>query len=252
VTDAIPTLRASVSRLRAIVEGLEAKHLEEPGYPSEWTVADVLSHLGSGAVLSRARVDDVLAGRETPADLAPSVWDEWNAKSPEAKAAGALVADQALLDRIDTVTASERARFRTSIGPLDVDFDGFLRARLNEHAVHTWDVAVAFDPDATVAPDATAVVVDNLERPAGWSGKPSGIERRVQVRTTAPVRHFTISIDPDAVSMKASVAAGEPDLELPAEALIRLVYGRFDTAHTPPLVGDEALVAELRQTFRGF
>ena len=249
--DELKTLRASAARLRAIVEGLEPKQLEEPGYPSEWTVADVLSHLGSGAVLSRGRVDDVLGGRETDAGFAPSVWDEWNAKSPEAKAADALVADRALLERLDLLTDEEKQGFRTSFGPMDVDFDGFVRARLNEHAVHTWDVDVAFDPEATIAPDATAVVVDNIERPAGWSGKPTGIERTVHVRTTTPVRHFTISIDPAAVSMEAADGA-EPDLVLPAEALIRLVYGRLDAGHTPPVTGDESLLAELRQTFRGF
>ncbi len=49
-------------------------------------------------------------------------------------------------------------------------------------------------------------------------------------------------------------ADGAPDttrLHLPAEALIRLVYGRLDPEHTPAIEGDADLDA-LRRTFPGF
>jgi hypothetical protein len=41
-----------------------------------------------------------------------------------------------------------------------------------------------------------------------------------------------------------------PDLELPAEAFVRLVYGRLDPAHTPPVSGTADL-DELRSVFPG-
>jgi Mycothiol maleylpyruvate isomerase N-terminal domain len=44
---------------------------------------------------------------------------------------------------------------------------------------------------------------------------------------------------------------GAPDLTLPAEALIRLVYGRLDPDHTPPVEGDLALLDSLRSVFPG-
>jgi hypothetical protein len=47
--------------------------------------------------------------------------------------------------------------------------------------------------------------------------------------------------------------AGATSLELPAEALLRLVYGRLDPRHTPPLkVSDDTLLVRLREIFRGF
>ena len=51
----------------------------------------------SGRVRSScgAACEDVRAGRETPDDFAPSVWDEWNAKTPRAQADDALAADEA-------------------------------------------------------------------------------------------------------------------------------------------------------------
>ena len=38
---------------------------------------------------------------------------------------------------------------------------------------------------------------------------------------------------------------------LPAEALVRLVYGRLDPDHTPSFDGDEADLDELRRAFPG-
>ena len=57
-----------------------------------------------------------------------------------------------------------------------------------EHAVHTWDVAVALDPAATVAPDAVGLLVDTLGQFMGRAAKPDGVERRLRVSTTDPER----------------------------------------------------------------
>ena len=75
-------LRGSVGRLHQLIRGLDDTQLEAQSYCSEWSIADVLSHIGSGAVIMRRNLEDVLAGRTTPDDFAPSVWDEWKAKSP--------------------------------------------------------------------------------------------------------------------------------------------------------------------------
>ena len=52
------------------------------------------------------------------------------------------------------------------------------------------------------------------------------------------------------MSLTPGASSGSPDLELPAEALIRLVYGRLDPDHTPA-VADPALLDELRGVFPG-
>lgn len=51
MTDHVDVLGASVERLRGIVEELDPAQLEMPADPTKWTIADVLSHLGSGAVI---------------------------------------------------------------------------------------------------------------------------------------------------------------------------------------------------------
>jgi hypothetical protein len=117
MTTQIDALRISVARLRGIAEPLGESQLTRPAYPSAWSIADVLSHLGSGAAIMQRRLDDVLAGQE-PEDYAPAVCDTWNAKSPIAKRDDALVADAALLARIDAVTAGECDRFTLTMGPM--------------------------------------------------------------------------------------------------------------------------------------
>lgn len=42
-------LRSSVARLRRIVEPLDDASVDQPAFPAEWSIAQVLSHLGSQA-----------------------------------------------------------------------------------------------------------------------------------------------------------------------------------------------------------
>src|SRR6476646_9547356 len=111
-------LRASSDRLRSLVEPLDDAALERSAYPSEWSIADVLSHLGSGAVIMQRRLVDTLEGRESPDDFAPAVWDTWNAKSALAKADDALVADQALVDALAALTEGDLDGLEFKLGPL--------------------------------------------------------------------------------------------------------------------------------------
>ncbi len=93
-----------------------------------------------------------------------------------------------------------------------------------------------------------------------FAGKPTGTEETVHVRTTDPERHLVLTIGVDGCSLTATDAtdatgaSGTPDLELPAEAFIRLLYGRYDADHAPPatpVTADAALLDRLRRTFPG-
>ena len=168
----------------------------------------------------RLRLDATLTGGDAGVDVMQPVWDEWNAKNPDDQAADALRADRALLDRLGSVTSDEQAGFRFSLGPFDLDFDRFVGLRLNEHALHSWDIATTLDPAATIPDDAVELVVDTLGLIAGFAGKPTGADRTIVVRTTIPTRHFEITLRPDGVTFgptDPATGAAVPDLELPAE-----------------------------------
>ena len=246
----VKALGSSVGRLRALVETLGDGDLTTRAYPSEWTMADVLSHLGSGAVITHRRLEDTLAGRETPDDHAPGVWDQWNAKTPAAQRSDALVADAGLLARLEEVPLEARDRVSFAMGPMTLTFADFVGMRLNEHAFHTWDIEVVGDPSATLPSEAAALVVDNVELVARFTARPTGDTQTISVRTTDPARAFAVDLTPDAASLRRSDTASNADVELPAEAFARLVYGRLDPHHTRPIQNSETL-DQLRQVFPG-
>jgi uncharacterized protein (TIGR03083 family) len=249
MTNELTTLEGSVARLRDLVAPLNSQQRRAEAYPTEWTVADVLSHLGSGAVISRLWIDHALGGDEVNPQ---PIWDEWNAKDPDAQAADLLEADRHLIERLQAMTEEERDKFSMSLGPMTLDFAGFVRTRLNEHAVHSWDIAVVFDPDAVLAPDAVPVVLEAVPMMAGFSGRPSGSPLDLRIKTSGPERQFVVSSTGEHITVTPVEDVAVADLELPTEAFIRLAYGRLDPEHTPSIEGSEETLDLLRRTFPGF
>ncbi len=249
----IGALRHSHDRLQALAGPLDAAQLEQPSYASEWSIAQVLSHLGSQAEIFGLFLAAGLTGQDPPGreEFMP-IWETWNAKSPQAQASDALRADQATLGQFESLDDEQRARLRLQMFGLDLDVTGLASMRLSEHAVHTWDVAVALDPAATIEPDAVALLVDMLSQFAGRSAKPDGQPRRVRVITTDPDRSFVLETGTAVTLTESEGGEGLPELRLPAEALLRLLYGRLDDAHTPPVEAKGVDLDELRALFPGF
>jgi uncharacterized protein (TIGR03083 family) len=250
MTKPLLVLRASIEHLRVVIESHPDLDPVAPAYPTEWTIADTMSHIGSGAVISLRRFEDVTEGKEADAGFNQSVWDEWNAKAPADQVDEALIANQALLLALEELPDEKRAAFRSVMGPFDLDFDGFVALRLGEQALHTWDVEVALDPAATLSSDVADVIVGNLARIISFTGKANGETKEVTVRTSDPARDFTIVFSGDAVRLVSTSHSGVVDLELPADAFVRLVYGRLDPEHST--VGDDDTLTDLRKAFPGF
>jgi uncharacterized protein (TIGR03083 family) len=253
----ISALRHSHDRLRASVDPLSLDQLEQPSYASEWSIAQVLSHLGSQAEIFGMFLDAGLTGQEPPGrDEFVPIWDSWNAKDPQAQASDALRADQATLERFECLDADQQAGLHLKMFGMELGAAGLARMRVSEHAIHAWDVLVALDPEATVAPDAIALLIDTLDQLAARSSKPDGKQRKVRVSTTDPDREFILETA-EAVTLTPSDAEGTPELgvselRLPAEAFVRLLYGRLDEAHTPPVETAGVELDELRPLFPGF
>jgi uncharacterized protein (TIGR03083 family) len=250
MTFALEALQESVDHLREITEGLSESQLVASAHPTEWTVADVLSHLGSAAVISKRRLDDGVEGREMPPEFAQSVWDVWNLKTPHAQATDSLLADAALMERINEVTPEQREAFTWSLGPVSLDFNGFVNMRLGEHALHTWDIEEAFDKNATLQRDAVPIIVDNLDLLVRFTAKTNGSNETLRIRTTEPQREFALNLGADSVTLEPAESTDSHDLELPSEAFVRLVYGRLDANHTPASINSEHLDT-LRAVFPG-
>jgi uncharacterized protein (TIGR03083 family) len=247
----VRALRASHDRLAGLVAGLDGDGLRAQSFDTEWSIADVLSHLGSGAEIFTLYVDAGAAGGEPPSREAfPGIWDTWNARSPEEQAARSVEANEALVSRIESLTPEQRAAFQvTMFGPVPMDLATFLGMRLSEHALHSWDVAVALDPAARVAPDAVELLIDTAPRMAGFIGKKAPAPATIAVAVTDPDRAFTL--DTGGVSvLPASSEATTASVALPAEAFIRLLSGRIGDG--AELKADGVTLAELKAVFPGF
>jgi uncharacterized protein (TIGR03083 family) len=251
----IEALRQSHDSLRALAGPLTDGQLEQRSYCSDWSIAQVFSHIGSQAEIFGLWLDAALAGQDPPGqDAFPPIWDAWNARTPRAQAADSLQANEELIRRLESLDPGQRERFHLKLFGMDLDTAGLARMRLSEHAIHSWDIAVALDPAARVAPDAVNLIVDTLGPLAARSGKPDGSKLRLHVSASGPQRDFTLESG-ETVSLVPSEAGEDtelPELRLPAEALIRLFYGRLDPAHTPPVETRGVDLDELRRLFPGF
>jgi uncharacterized protein (TIGR03083 family) len=244
-------------RLSDLIGSMTVEEFSGPSYASEWSVAQVLSHLGSGAEIFLLFLRAGQRGEPAPgmAEFQP-VWDRWNAKSPGDQAAESLVADRKFLDQIGEMDDGERQKWGLSMFGADQQLADVLRLRLGEHALHTWDVAVIRDPSATIAADATELLIDTLGQLVARAGGTSDRPVRLTVHTVDPDRRFLLTSDAEGTTLRpwdeSNDAPGDRAVRLPAEALIRLVYGRLDPLHTPDVEAEDGDLDALRVLFPGF
>lgn len=249
----ITALRHSHDTLAGLVAPLTSNQIRQPSYASEWSIAQVLSHLGSQAEIFSGFLGAGLSGEDPPGpDSFPAIWDAWNGRDPEAQVADSVRDNNALIERFEALSPEQLDGLHLSLFGMELDATGLARMRLSEHAVHTWDVAVSLDPRATIAPDSAALLVDTLGQMVARIPTPDGPHRSIHVSVTDPDREFTLERGEKIELNPATPGGGPPNLELPSEALIRLVYGRLDAAHTPPLQADDVDLDELRRVFPGF
>ncbi len=255
VDELLATLRQSHDRLAAAVEGLAGDDVERPSYHS-WSIAQVLSHLGSGAEIFTLVLEAGLRGTPAPgAEEDKPIWDRWDARTAELQVRDAVAADVAFLDRLAEVAAADDGSWRLDLFGAERDLAGVARLRLGEHVLHTWDVIAGLDPAAELAEDAAALIVDGLDQMVAWVGRmPDG--SRVRIETTHPDRTLLLSGSVDGsrleVTRPGDIDPDLPVLRLPAAAFVRLVYGRLDPDHTPDSVLAEGVdLDDLRKAFPG-
>jgi hypothetical protein len=158
-----------------------------------------------------------------------------------------------LVARIERLRGPEHADARFQIWMGEVDLAGLAASRLFEHALHSWDVAVALDPAATVSADAVELIVDGgLGLLVGFAAKAGGRTDRIRVVTTDPDREFVLALGERSTLDRWDGGEASATLRLPAEALVRLVYGRLDADHAPSVDADGITLDELRAIFPGF
>lgn len=172
----IDALRTGHDHLTSLVRGLATADLTRASAAAEWDVSQVLSHLGSGAEIGLATLERALDGTGPQGgDFNKSVWARWDAMSPAERAEGFVPADEALVARYEGLDAQARKDLRIDLGflPAPVDVATAAGLRLGEFTHHSWDVEVAFDPAASLAPAATGPLLDQAVCSSASSARPT-------------------------------------------------------------------------------
>jgi uncharacterized protein (TIGR03083 family) len=254
----IAVLRATHDDLAALVPGLTDEQLTGPSGASEWTVAQVLSHMGSGAEIGLATLQTALtAGPAAGPDFNQSVWDRWNAMSPREQATNYLDHDARLVAAFEGLTAEQRSTGQVDLGflPEPLALASFAGMRLNEAAQHSWDVRVAFDAAAAIPADAAAVLAEHLAGGLsflpGFIGKADALAAPVVVDVEGSGYGLVVT---DKAAVVADPADPTATFTGPLEAAIRLVGGRLRPANTPESVKVTGAVTldDLRRVFPGY
>ena len=258
VDETIAELRANHDRLRAVVEGLTDAQLAAQSGAEKWTVADVLSHLGSGAEIARyslltALGDDGSASGDRPTNQ--DVWDRWNALPPTEQASGFLESDGRLVELYESLTPEQRETTMVDLGflPAPVPLTTPLAMRLNEQTLHGWDARVGLDPTAVLSDEAADLVVrhyaGSMAFMLGFTGKADKLEEDVRLT----VGDHTLVVD-DSVALVEGVDAPTATFTGPREAVVRLLAGRLKPENTPAgiEVTGNVTLEELRRVFPGY
>jgi uncharacterized protein (TIGR03083 family) len=254
---AITVMRANVDRFVDLVGGLDDTAIMRQSYDDDWSIAQVCSHLGSGAQISIDWLQAAVEHREPMSrEAMPAIWDDWNGRTPREQVDGAVDANQAHVAAFEALSNDELAGARIDLfGMFDLVGSALAQFRLPELVVHTWDIAVALDPAARVAQDAIELMIDQMPSRVGFFGKPQEQPWALTVHVSDPLRTFVlrtgehITLSP--VDEDPDAADGE--LHISAEALVRLFVGRLDdgNADDTELSSDKVSMDDLRTVFPG-
>lgn len=251
--------RSGFDDLADLVSHLSDDDLARASAAEKWTVAQVLSHLGSGAEIGQAVLRAAIAGERNPGqEFNMAVWARWNAMAAREQADGFIVANQALAHQYESLDAEAQENLRVDLGymPAPVDVATAVLLRLTELTLHSWDVRVTFDNAATLRADATALLLSGA-LPLAWAGKADALDGRtavLEVTTTEPSSVFALRLEAPIAQDKEIPAHSDGTLTLPAEAWLRLVAGRLAPARTPKevVVTGAADLDLLRRVFPGY
>ncbi|GAC1387484.1 MAG: maleylpyruvate isomerase family mycothiol-dependent enzyme [Marmoricola sp.] len=257
-TRTIEALRHEHDAVAGLVSTFAGDDLTRPSGSSDWSVAQVLSHLGSGAEISLASLHAALGQGEAPQDgFNQSVWDRWDAMTPTEQRSAFLDHDQTLVNELEALTDTQRESLEVSLGflPAPVSLAAFAGLRLGEVAHHTWDVRVAVDPDAALLEASALVHAEHLSSDLGFMlgflGKAERIEDRVVLAVSDS--EYSVVVD-DSVTLESGADEPTATFSGSLEAALRLITGRLTPAYTPSSVAVTGNVGldELRTVFPGF
>jgi uncharacterized protein (TIGR03083 family) len=259
VDASIEALRTNHDQLADLVGSASPDDLNRTSGATEWSVADVLSHLGSSSELWLLRLRAGIDGVEVGEIDNHAVWDRWNALAPEKQASAFLEHHGTFVETLESLDAEQRNSVQVDLGfmPAPAPLSQVVGMRLVETANHAWDARAGLDPHAGIEESSAALVLDSfagdLSFMLGFSTKPDQLGEPAVIAADG----YVLRID-DAVSVTAGPAgpAESPTATYhgPLEGIVRLMSGRLRPERTPEGVDVTGNVSldDLRRVFPGY
>ena len=243
--NAIEVLSSEGEALAAFLAGLDAAAWERDSACTAWTVGDVVAHLaqggnGTATALARAR-----QGLSDPPEGARFL--------DAGERASEMTADRAIdfrggRDGADILAAFNQGHVQLcqAAGELqaeDWENPSFHRRgvvpvhenvtrRIQEIAIHGWDIRSAFDPAAELSGPASALIVNVAHRwlNACFSPLPGGANARFRFDVSgAATLQEDVVLEGDGFRIEAAGAApADVTFRANASAYVLLIYGRLD------------------------
>jgi uncharacterized protein (TIGR03083 family) len=252
----IAVVRASQDALAALAAPLSAEQLRQRSFAKDWTIAQVLSHLGSQAEIMDATFSAIVAGEEPPGqDTMPAVWDRWNAMTPEEQRDGCLASNEQAVAHMEALDDDQLEHLHLVLfgGVFEVDVEGFAHLRLSEHSMHSWDVAVALDPTARIPQATVDIVLAFAPALIARVGKPQPVPIRVRIDLTDPTQSLALVAEDDAVALEPWADQDVTGtVRTSSEAFLRLLYGRVAERDQIDIDAPDVTLADLQALFPGF
>lgn len=252
----IASLRVHHDLLADLVGVLDAGGLAGRSGASEWSIADVLSHLGSGAEITLVPISAAITGAAVSEQHNEAVWARWDAAAPADQASAFVDHDARLVEALESLSAEQRASLRVDLGfvPEPVALEVALGLRLNEVAQHSWDVQAGLDPAATLDEEAAELLVGQyaggLGFMLGFIGKADAVDEPAVVEAFGHglvIEETVLLIDEPPVAPTGAFVGQR-------EAFVRLLGGRLAPSYTPEgvHVSGNVTLDDLRRVFPGF
>jgi uncharacterized protein (TIGR03083 family) len=230
--------RAEYEGLAAYLEKLPDDGWTEQSACSDWQVYQAVSHIGSQPAIHAGMVQAGLRGAPpmTNEDR-QAIWGRFDAMAPLEVYPAFKANNDAFVALVDSLTEEELGSTMPWIGGRSAPVAEVLASRLNEQVLHVWDIRWARDKDVRL----TAAAVPDLLALNLTPGRLGGLAKPAQaLALVGKTIQFVLS-DPDGAVALAVGADGvqategkadAPDLtaELSSEAMVRLVWGRYDVA----------------------
>jgi uncharacterized protein (TIGR03083 family) len=256
VDASIAALRTNHDQLADLVATASGEDLSRPSGATEWTVADVLSHLGSGSELFQVRLQAAIDGVPVGEVDNQAVWDRWNAMSPEDQATAFVKSEEALVAALESLDDDQRRELSVDLGfmPAPAPLAQFVGMRLVEVANHAWDARAGLDAEAAIEPTAAVAALESLAGELsfmlGFSTKPDELPEPAVVALDG----YALRVGDGVSIVKGSVDDATATFAGPLESVVRLLSGRLRPERTPSTVEVTGNVSleDLRKVFPGY